>query len=811
MVAIHSPGSVHIAAFRALRRFMSRPKRQQGQAMPLGIAFILVGMVGAFVLFNTGQVAVNKQRLSDAADSAAYSGMVWQARALNFQAYTNRAMIANDVTIGQAVSLASWSTYAAIATGNIATVTKPVPILNGITQALADIFRMVSNVVKPVADVMVTVMSTINKVIGVSQEAMFVSSFIATPDVVYQVAKASDEDFEAVSGYAVAGLAMNLATWQGFTEKYEQDDVEAMRERTDMISESRDPFATHRHWRFFEKFWFFMSPFTHYRLYYDGQTRLLMTENASGQQNWEWVAKDGLSLHTKIYYFKRLKWRKRVEQAPIGWAAAYANSDGSKNTKTIDTGNSRCRSYTTFEGDACKILPDSNKNTEKLANTGSSGLAPGVSTSLIGLSGYQGVEAFRSLSQKVLEDEDGTGDPILRLRTEISMDVDKTKTSNDWVHDSEPFATEITSAGNKLSSISIAEVYYRHPKAYRTSKNEIALQRANGYNPYWDVRLAAVELEERLAALALREGLSGTGTTLPGANQLASYAGGDPDLEFDLGGNISGGLGEYAGTLAKVMGLDESIGGALEERAAEIFTERTGYTVDDILAFKSDNEDEIRKKIEDELKNQLEAIGTQLLASFFGGDINVDVDGLTREAERITEDALAINEKMEAMKEQVAADFEAALIREVGPYEQRVQELRDQMQPYRDEITELKKDLGYNDDQDRRTQEAIDIQQGYIDRLQDSIKAETQGLKDKITDSVIASINRNGADFFKDGVSADFRTFLEEDLHTMIIEYVTLPEEERANHKPGGVLPWDDEEEVDPADAEETEYGSFEN
>ena len=55
--------------------------------------------MSGFVMFNTGQVVSRKLLLSDAADAAAYSGLLWQARALNFQAYTNRAMVANEVSI----------------------------------------------------------------------------------------------------------------------------------------------------------------------------------------------------------------------------------------------------------------------------------------------------------------------------------------------------------------------------------------------------------------------------------------------------------------------------------------------------------------------------------------------------------------------------------------------------------------------------------------------------------------------------------------------------------------------------------------
>jgi hypothetical protein len=44
--------------------------------------------------------------LQNAADGVAYSVAIPEARDLNFMAYTNRAMVANEVAIGQAVGLA---------------------------------------------------------------------------------------------------------------------------------------------------------------------------------------------------------------------------------------------------------------------------------------------------------------------------------------------------------------------------------------------------------------------------------------------------------------------------------------------------------------------------------------------------------------------------------------------------------------------------------------------------------------------------------------------------------------------------------
>lgn len=85
--------------------------RQCGQALVLGIFFLLAGLAGTYFLFNTGQVIAEKSRLVTAADAVAYGAGVMQARALNFDAYGNRALVANEVLIAQMVSLSSWSQY----------------------------------------------------------------------------------------------------------------------------------------------------------------------------------------------------------------------------------------------------------------------------------------------------------------------------------------------------------------------------------------------------------------------------------------------------------------------------------------------------------------------------------------------------------------------------------------------------------------------------------------------------------------------------------------------------------------------------
>jgi hypothetical protein len=69
-------------------------------------------LAALFFLFNAGQLSSEKTKLVNTADAVAYSAGVMHARALNFDAYSNRALVANEVLVAQTVSLSFWSQYA---------------------------------------------------------------------------------------------------------------------------------------------------------------------------------------------------------------------------------------------------------------------------------------------------------------------------------------------------------------------------------------------------------------------------------------------------------------------------------------------------------------------------------------------------------------------------------------------------------------------------------------------------------------------------------------------------------------------------
>ena len=86
-------------------------RQQQGQAIIFVLLFLGVVLLSLVFLYKAGKITSEKMQLQNAADAAAYSVSVTEARDLNFMSYTNRAMVANEVAIGQMVGMASWATH----------------------------------------------------------------------------------------------------------------------------------------------------------------------------------------------------------------------------------------------------------------------------------------------------------------------------------------------------------------------------------------------------------------------------------------------------------------------------------------------------------------------------------------------------------------------------------------------------------------------------------------------------------------------------------------------------------------------------
>ena len=140
-----------------------------GQVMVLTLITLTVVLLTTLIVFNITQLTTEKERLQNTADAVTYSIAVVEGRDLNFGAYTNRAMAANQVAIAQFMGLVSWVRYLYQMSHNLALTGKVLQaigvipglqVIGAIGKALKTVFGQIENFLKN------TAMGPFEKVVG---------------------------------------------------------------------------------------------------------------------------------------------------------------------------------------------------------------------------------------------------------------------------------------------------------------------------------------------------------------------------------------------------------------------------------------------------------------------------------------------------------------------------------------------------------------------------------------------------------------------------------------------------------------------
>lgn len=198
-------------------------KYQKGQAMLFGLFFLAVVVMAMLILFNQGQLVKNRVQLENAADAAVYSQAKLAARHQNFIAYTNRAMVANEVSIGQMVALLSWAKHYK----NVGSFTNyplyqtpivpPSPVtyaqvLNAVTLPYKIMGTAVSTPTAVLVDHWPKVVSYFNSALGLFQKIFALSTMEAQIELNLDVVK--DHEFDKNDGV----MYTPVVGWYFFTQ-----------------------------------------------------------------------------------------------------------------------------------------------------------------------------------------------------------------------------------------------------------------------------------------------------------------------------------------------------------------------------------------------------------------------------------------------------------------------------------------------------------------------------------------------------------------------------------------------------------------
>jgi len=509
---------------------MKLSRRQKGQAIPIGIASILGVTILMLALFNTSQITSEKMRIVNTADAAVFSGMVVQARTMNFTSYTNRAMVANQVALGQMVTLASFGPYVERLGTNIAKALKFIPWAGLVLSAgLQTAVQVANALISGYAQVAAIGIHVMQAAISAAQIAANNASAVATPLLVSEVIKANDPNYEVTAaGVILAGK--NTKDWAGVSDLYKNNLYQSR--KADLVRRSVDRFTSRdRGWgkANIGDLWFVFAYFQR-----DADTRLISKGNKNSRKKsdikWEWKAKDTFSLWAGTRWWScgwsGCGWKKAEGEIPIGWASAFM----SQTNKDFDNASSSScflwfcwgKSPWNFKNQTAESLADMKKY-KKNISAGYMGIMPyyDLADSGKGASVKQKKNAITALG---IEIRRKTSSPI-RTSSNIknlgSKDAYVSGSTKNGLGNKGLFRVDDNFAGKNMgvSAVARAELYFSRPVGVgkwsgysnfganrRTDIPKPKEEYSNLFNPYWDVRLADPK-NERKAALVAR-GLS---------------------------------------------------------------------------------------------------------------------------------------------------------------------------------------------------------------------------------------------------------------------------------------------------------------
>jgi hypothetical protein len=426
-----------------------------------------------FFQFSAGQVSAAKLRIVNATDAAAYSVGIWRARAMNYYAYSNRAIIANEVAIAQAATMVSYAKYLERLSDNVDEVAQYIPYVGQVSEVVREVAYWVSQVTQQTAQGETAARTLYIEALVASQELMFAATHpVVLSRIAAEVARENDRRFFAFT------LPMALdSSFGDLTRRYQGDDRDRLKS---VVLDSLDRFSTDRDADLAEIPCLF-------KLARRGATELIRDHDTNELERWQ--AYDTLSLHAR----RTFSCSTRERQA-LGWGSAEVAHDA---RNQLDALSSLAGLGAGGEIQADPSNAFSAASPSKRANPRAYQEA---SDEIWVSNSYRGIAPVREL--------DFTDNATIKANSRFPvMNIAVVG----WIQSADAVGTASATglaAGRVMpvdrftdrssavmGAVSAAAVYFRRPPQ--------ALQRteyASLYSPYWQVRLAPVPAAWRQAA-----------------------------------------------------------------------------------------------------------------------------------------------------------------------------------------------------------------------------------------------------------------------------------------------------------------------
>ena len=425
---------------------------------------VLLVAVAATLLymFNSGQLVQEKLRLTNTADAVAYSAGVFEARMLNYDAYTNRAIIANQIAIGQAVGLASWTQYMGSSADNIGPYLYLIPYVGPALKTAMDHVASILGVFSPALAATIPLHDAAIHALALSQQLMHgPGDAIALANRLAVMQRVARENDPQVTVDPVP-LTDDFAR---FTRDYaSRDDRRRMGQ---LVSDSRESFLRSRNWDFG-----LVVLCNGIELRKRGSTELIDLVDG-------WKSMDTLSAH----HYRIRRFRCRRSENPLGYGTAFSADRLADNTYSY-AGSRTANPRASWRADS------------------SEGIAAGFDPAPATLGGGA-IPTFKELSAYSL----GMDEP----RTQLTIRVTKAASDQRYSGGSSLIQPqgrlqlyEGAHVGSQSAAIARVEVFFERPDT-GNPRHPGQTELGSLFNPYWQARLAPVTSAERVMA-QLRQG-----------------------------------------------------------------------------------------------------------------------------------------------------------------------------------------------------------------------------------------------------------------------------------------------------------------
>jgi hypothetical protein len=417
-----------------------------GSVLLLGVLFFSVISAGLFVYLSAAGMLHDKHRGQHLADMAALSVASWQAQTLNYQAYANRAIVANELMMAQSLTLLSYVQHVESLTGQTAQLASLWPGFRDFAQVLHATAQATREVATVATKAEIPFRSGYSHALLASQTAIHkaLTPFAAQALVNEAVWSADRRYF---------GQTLSVPSNPSFFWAVEQSSPAQQEKNARFLEGALEPYSQDR--SFDSAAWFFPNvgclprQASHLlgRLVREGSTRMSTDQSA-------WIAQDTLSLH---------RWRAggwlRVcrgtrELWPLSWGMAVAASDDRL------------------------ISPASQLTRNPAANLQ-------ASTAAEHIQGYLGLTRLHHLT-----DSNAGVDQTFRVPVAVRLSREKSKAMDYFYR-----LSKVERAPQALWSMAVGLTEFRPPRGEHA---ELSIARGTTHlYPFWHARLASPNLAEQ--------------------------------------------------------------------------------------------------------------------------------------------------------------------------------------------------------------------------------------------------------------------------------------------------------------------------